>query len=295
MAVDKLTRDEYAEEIGYAIAVVFSNPELREKFKTAYKENWTPEKFEAEVRKTNWYKNNDQYAREAYIAYKTGGADAIAYQKNAEIAVQGAATAVGVRLTPKQLSQLATRYNNEGWGKPGREQLLLTALSNEITPDEEGNLYGNSGNLQDDLRDIAEANGLRYSPEFYLSAARSVAANLSTPEDWQRDIRRQAASLYPSLADKINAGVSVKDIASSYINLMAQTFEVDPDQIPLTDPFIREALGGVDDKGNPGVMGMWEFQQKLRNDPRWMQTKQATDEMSNAAHSVLKAFGIMGS
>lgn len=292
--VDKLSEAEYAKRSGYALEVIFSVPELRKMFAQAYKENWSEEKFRLEVRGTNWYKKNNEYAREAWTAYTLGGADAKAYQENARIAVQSAATQMGVRLTEKQLNQMATRYNNEGWGKSGRQQLMFTALSNELTPDPSGQMAGSSGDFQDRLEALAAANGVTFDKGFYLSAARSVNSNLSTMSDWERWVTDQAKSLYPSLADRIEGGASVKDIASSYVNTMAQTFEIDPDQISLSDPYIKQALGAVDENGNPRVMGLWEFQQKLRNDPRWMGTKQAVDEYSNTARSVLQSFGILG-
>ena len=79
-----------------------------------------------------------------------------------------------------------------------------------------------------------------------------------------------------------------------YINMMAQTFEVDPDQIDLSDPHIKEALGAVDDKGNPRVMGLGEFQDKLRDDPRWMGTKQALSAYSQMAVDFGRRFGVLG-
>lgn len=292
---DSLKAQEYAQRYGWATQVIFAKKELRDIFKEAVRDNLTDEEFEARIRGTKWYADNNEYARNAWMAYQTGGADATAYQENAKMAVQAAATQAGVRLTDKQLNQMATRYNTEGWGDPKRQQLMMNALSSEITPDEDGNLMGAAGNLQEQLMQLAAKNGVIYQPGYYISAARSVAMGLSTAEDWARDIRTAAKSLYPSLADKLDAGMDVKDVASSYISQMAQTFEVDPDQIPLSDPFIKMALGASDDKGNPRTMGLWEFQQKLRNDPRWMGTKQAVDEYSSAAHSVLQSFGMMGS
>lgn len=289
---DSLKSKEYAAKYGWATQVIFSNKEIRDLFKQAVQENWTDDEFEAQVRATAWYKNNDQYARNAWTVYQTGGADAAAYQDNAKIAVQSAATALGVRLTEKQLNQMATRYNTEGW--KDRPQFMQNALAKELTVDPDGDLLGSSGDLQESLRQLAAANGIGFSNDYYIGAARSVASNLSTAEDWARDIRQMAATLYPTLSDKINQGLNVKDLASSYINMMAQTFEVDPDQIDLSDPHIKEALGAVDDKGNPRVMGLGEFQDKLRDDPRWMGTKQALSAYSQMAVDFGRRFGVLG-
>jgi hypothetical protein len=117
--------------------------------------------------------------------------------QNAHTAVQQAATQMGAALTSQELDALSRRYIYEGWSDPKRSQLMATALSGEITfmPDERGNtsLMGESGNLQDDLRSVATANGLTYSDNWYESAAKSVAAGLKTANDWERDVREQAA------------------------------------------------------------------------------------------------------
>jgi hypothetical protein len=88
--------------------------------------------------------------------------------------------------------------------------------------------------------------------------------------------------------------VNARDLASGYINVMADTFEIMPDQVSLDDPYLRQAMTGIDDKGNPKPMGLFDFQQKLRQDPRWMNTKQAEDQISNIANDVLKMFGFVG-
>ena len=69
---------------------------------------------------------------------------------------------------------------------------------------------------------------------------------------------------------------------------------MDPEMISLDDPMIREAMGGVTADGKPSVEGLWSFQQRVRQDPRWMNTKRAADEMSSVARTVLETFGMMG-
>jgi hypothetical protein len=38
-------------------------------------------------------------------------------------------------------------------------------------------------------------------------------------------------------------------------------------------------------------MGLWDFEQQLKNDPRWMKTKQATNDIASVGMDVLRAFG----
>jgi hypothetical protein len=302
--VDRLSREEMAAQYQSAMGLIYSVPELNPLFSKAVKQQWSTQKFSAAVQNSDWYRNNNEYYRQAWAAENFGkvdgqtGADWNASMENARLAVQQTATQMGAELSPQELDALSRRYLYEGWNDPARGQLMATALSNEITfmPDERGNtsLMGESGNLQDDLRAIATANGLSYTDNWYESAAKSVAAGLKTANDWERDVREQAAGNWGVYADKIRAGANAYDLASPYINTMAKEFEMDVNSISLDDPYIRQALTGVNDKGEPAATSLWEFQKKLRSDPRWMNTAKAQNEITGVTGKVMQMFGLTG-
>ena len=263
-------------------------------FEDALNSEWTAASVKAAVQSSDWYNANTEYFRTAWAKASIGGADWTATQETARLAVQAAATAKGRTLTAAELEANTQRYIYEGWGEVGRQQLLNDALAVGLTTGTDGFMAGAAGDLQQTLKDVANRNGLPLSQGYYESAAKSVASGLTTENDWIRDLRAQAASLWPSYADKINAGVDVGDLASGYVNTMANTLEINASEISLNDPSIREALSSFDDKGNPLPMGLWDFQNKLRSDPRWMNTKQATDSISETANTVLEMFGLRG-
>lgn len=293
-APDTLSREELAKSYGYALKVIYANPDIRAIFEKALAEGWTNDKFQASLQATNWWQTNNEYARRAWTAEQMGGADWETQKQNARLRVQQAATTMGRTLTPGELATLERRFLYEGWGDSTRSQLMMQALSEGIAEAPEGKFMGGgAGDLQEQLVAEARRNGLRFSQGFYKSAAQSVASGLRTADDWRRDIREQAATRWPVFGEQIRAGVDVADLASAYVQTMAETFEIDPDSIDLTDPYIVQALAGYDEQGKPKAVGLWDFQQKLRKDPRWMNTKQATDEISTIATDVLRTFGFM--
>jgi hypothetical protein len=295
---DELSREELAAQYQSAVGIIYSVPEIKDLFEKALNEGWTPEAFKASVQNSDWYLSNDEYARTAWAQETLGGKDWETTLQNARIAVQDAALGVGADLTGDEINALARRYVYEGWNESTRQQLLQQALAEEITfvPDERGvgMLRGGAGDLQEGLRAIAQANGLSYTDNYYLSAAKSVMGGLSTANDWEREIREQAASMFPIYGDKIRAGANAYDLASPYISMMADELEIDRFGISLTDPYIRQALGGTDDQGNFTSMSLWEFQKKLRNDPRWMNTNKAQNEISSMTARVMEMFGLVG-
>lgn len=291
---DPLSREELAQDYGYALRVLEGNDELGQLFEEAYKRGDTPDKFIADLMNSTWWAENSEFARKAYVAEKMGGADWAAMLETASQQVQAEATRIGVDLTADEVSDFAKQTIAGGWDTPGRTQLLTNALSSRIGAKGGKFMQGAAGNAQEVWMRTAAANGLQFSDNWFASQAQSVAMDLMTNEDVERMIREQAASLWPTLSDKIMAGQDVTDIASGYINIMAQEFEIDPQSISLNDPMLRQAFTGVGENGEPSVEGLWAFQQRLRQDPRWMQTRQAAMEISNVSRSVMQAFGMVG-
>jgi hypothetical protein len=295
---DQLSRDELAAQYQSAVGIIYTVPELQGLFEQALDQEWSPAQMQASIQNSEWFRNNDQYARTAWARETLGGADWQANLSEARKAVQIAAAQIGSDVTDEELNALAKRYIYEGWGESTRRGMMMEALSGEITflTDQRGqtSMSGTSGTLADNLRNLARANGVSFSDNWYLSAARSVASGLSQQTDWERDVRKQAASLYPVYSQKIEQGLNVYDLASPYINTMAQELELDPNQITLNDPYIRSALGGMNDNGDFTSMGLWDFQKKLRNDPRWENTSKAQNEVTSVTGRVMQMFGLMG-
>lgn len=295
---DQLSRDELAAQYQAAVGVIYTVPELQALFEQALNEEWSPPRMQAAIQNSDWFRNNDQYARTAWAQEQIGGADWQTNLANARSAVQIAAAQMGADVTEEELNALAKRYIYEGWSDSTRRGMMANALSKEISfvRDQRGvaSMRGEAGNLANDLRNLARANGVSYSDNWYESAARSVAAGLSTADDWERDLRDRAGSLFPVYSEKISQGMNVYDLASPYINTMAEELELDPNMITLNDPYIRSALGGMNDKGDFQPMGLWDFQKKLRNDPRWENTSKAQNEITSMTGKVMQMFGLMG-
>jgi len=289
--------------------LINSDPDIARIHKQASEERWFDttigrERYKAAIQQTKWYQENNKYARAAITAFnlaKQGqGADWKTLLENARLQIEAKAAEIGAQLTPEQIKELESRYIYEGWGEDGRDVLLTRALGNSINyqPNLTGaggtSLRGLAGNVAENLRLTAINNGLAYDDQFYQSAAQSVAMGMSTQEDWSRDIRENAASLWPVFGQQIRAGVDARALASPYIQSMAQEFEINPQEITLSDPYIRSALGGFSSDGQPQATNLWEFQKKLRQDPRWMNTAKAQNEVTSVTGKVMQMFGLMG-
>ena len=295
---DQLSREELAAQYQQAVGIIYSVPELQGIFEQALNGGWSPAKMQASLQNSEWYRNNDQYARTAFAQEQIGGADWEAAQRDASTQISQMANQMGSNLTPEELAALSKKSIYEGWfQRPGGKQMIADALSKEISylPNDRGvvTMRGAAGSLSDVLKSTATANGMSYTDNWYQSAAQSVASGLTSQQDWERDIREQAAGMWPVYANKIRAGMNVFDLASPYINTMAQEFEINPNEINLNDPYIRSALTGTSAEGDPAATNLWEFQKKLRKDPRWEKTGKAQNEITSVSGRIAQMFGLM--
>jgi hypothetical protein len=210
---------------------------------------------------------------------------------------------VGAQLDDSQLAKMADSYLMFGWGKQGRQQNLDLALTGQLswkatdgtdhTFGQDFLTYGKGAAAAtiERLRNAASENGVTFDDSYYQQAARAVTAGLGTEQDYLTDITNRAATANPVFADKIKAGISVKSLASPYVQTMGRVLELDPNTIGLDDPMIKQARGQVDAKGNPVALGLWDFEKQLRQDDRFGYTKQAHDQVGNIAQSLMSMMG----
>lgn len=291
------------EDLQWVSGIVTAIPELQEVFLKhvdlgsfdAAAGQTGVQNFQNDIMDSAWWKENNQYARAAFAKKQTDPAGYAADVENATENVRQAAQNMGVTLEPAELARLAEQVIVDGWDQADRAFKLQNALAAYAErTQQQGQARGNLGLYAARFRNTATANGLQFDQGYYDSLSRSVVSGLLSEEDAEMEIRQQAATFWPSYKDKIMAGYNVRDLASSYIYTMATELEIDPQSISLDDQYIRGALTGVDEQGNPRPKGLWEFQQDLRNDPRWMNTNKAQNQITSIASDVMQMFGLVG-
>ena len=112
---------------------------------------------------------------------------------------------------------------------------------------------------------------------------------------------RILALTFPGLSKSIDSGMTVAQAASPYVTSYAKILEQPIDSSSqasqyLQDPVVKKALQYQNPQeqkqGTPGIMPMYQFEQTLRQDPRWMKTNNARDQLGSAAYHVLSDFGL---
>lgn len=146
---------------------------------------------------------------------------------------------------------------------------------------------GNLGIVYTKLKNAYFENGI---PVSIKSLGQSVAASLANPDKLNAEInliQLQAKTYFPALADKIDAGYSVKQLLNPYLQTRANVLEEDPDSIDI------KSLQGIA-KDPKGLMNLYDYEVSLRNDPKWRFTKNAQNTLGSLANSLGKMFGVIG-
>ena len=136
----------------------------------------------------------------------------------------------------------------------------------------QGTLKGTTGAALQQLRQAATSNGFDLETKYAGQIdgwLQQIAAGKSV-NDFKQIIRDDAGKAQPKyVQDLLRSGYDLDGVYGNYINLMAQTFNIDPNTIKLNDPILMSIFT---DKGG---MTFNDFSAKLRADARFEGTPAA--------------------
>ena len=289
----EFTSDDLAQRYGFTLALLNSDPELRKTFRRAVQEGWTADKFIAQMRDTDWFQKNSEQWRNAQVLMTTDPGEWKSRQKQVSSQLQDAAATMGAVVSPKVLKSLTESALMFGWNDAQQRNVLAGYVKATTSGPLTGQYIGNAGRTYDQLRQTALRNGYTIPKGKADQWIKSIASGDSTVEDWQDFIRRQTASTFPGFKDELMAGADLDDLASPYMERMAQMLELNPNTVKLSDPTIRKALAGTRDPKTGKVLAstVYDFEDTLRKDPRWMKTNNAHEQVLGMGRSVLQQFG----
>lgn len=289
-ATPKLSSAELAEQYGFVSSFLNSNKELKNLFQDAVAGGWSADKFQAKLRNTKWWKTHSKDEREWLLQLKADPATAKQEMSQAKVKIKQLANQMGMIMTKdiqKYLDKAAYNMVALGWN----ESQLRYYLGQYVSFKGE-TLQGEGGEAINEMREYAYSMGVQLGDTWYTDRARNVLRGVATIQDYKSEIMNKAKAAFPQWTKQIEAGQSVADIASPYMQSMAQILELPQGSVNLFDTTIKKALNYT----NPGTLQkeakpLWQFENELRADPRWKKTKNAQDSLFQVGHQVLADFG----
>ena len=275
------------------LAFLLNNPEVGPLLRKAVDPNstYSPGRFQAELMQTGWWKRSSQSAREYEILSHT---DPGTFKQNIntyKTAVRQRARQMGVALTDKEVVWLANSMLRLGQQPDGPE---LGAGLVKIRK------YGASRQREGSIRTYARGAQGRAQSAYMLrmstgSAERWgnwMALGEKSQDDLEQYLRRQAAAKYPWLAKSINGGQTMADLFSEHVSTIAETLELDPNSINLTDSKWSKVLNYRDRyTGERRSMTTGEAGYLARQDTRFWRTAAGREADAQGANMILNMFG----
>lgn len=284
----KINKKVLAEQFGFALAVLNSDPELKKLFERAVAKQYTPDRFIAELRGTKWYKKNGDAWRKATIQKESDPATYKANVEQVRTRLSMVAAELGAVVSQAQLAKMAEQSYMFGWD----DNQVRATMSGYIKYTD-GRLLGQAGQYETELRDYAAAMGVRISNKAIRNYARSAIGGESTIDDAKSALRETAISAFPHLADRLRQGETVEQIADPYRQTMANLLELSPTEVTLNDPTVKKALQHQAPDGRVSLRTLYDFENDLRQDSRWLKTKNAQDAGMSAVQRVLSDMGVI--
>ena len=236
--------------------------------------------------RTDWFKTNGVEITKRLAQEKSSPGNFTRLVSDAAADIKAQANALGFQLDDAEVTAIARDSYIYGNAYNSNKVIQKIVGAGDITG-------GQAMNTVDALKAHSADMGVYYDDKWYTDAARSIAENNSTADDWKRTINDVAKSKYASFADQIDAGQTVKQVASPYINSMSQILELPPNTISLSDPTINKALTNLTADSKPALQPLWQFETSLRKDPRWGATKNARDAVDSFSRKILSDFGLV--
>ncbi len=252
-------------------------------------ETWEPARFVAELRKTKWFQKHSEAARNATILRTTDPATWKAKTNQAAAVVKDMAVKMGAQLSDETLRRIVNNVLTFGWN----DAQIQDTLAGSIKMGSQDTYGGQAAVNAESLRALAQNNGVKIGD----AQLRQWLVRIGAGEDiagFEQYVRNMAKSAFPGFEKELDAGMNVRDLADPYVQQMAQTLELSPDSLDLFDPTIRKALQTTDPTtGKLVAKPIWQFEQDLKQDPRWLQTNNARETLDHTTRNILNMWGVV--
>lgn len=289
-------QQDMASRYGWALSVLRSNPELSRLFDRAVQGNYNSQRFVAELRNTSWYKTRGETARQNEVLkgadpgeYNRRMAQTKASVADAYLAMYGQAPSAALL---DSMSRTAFTY-----GYSDAEVHDLIGKSFNVAQQMKNGIGGTLGEAERQIRQSIEDYGLDMGEPWIARQLNYIATGRTDTTATANYLQKQAISKYGAYKEELENGMTMKDIAEPFRQLMAKTLELSDKSLSIADPSIQKALsyretakGGK--PGGPAQMPLWQFESQLKSDKRWLGTQNAQDSVMAAGRKVLADWGL---
>ena len=319
MAADKLSMAMLQKMYGITAAVINNDPSLLAALNKILGADGgpmitDPALQEAIVKGTSWYRDQTDTQRQFDFAKATNpGQFAADLQKNASNIVKQFAS-MGLPISASEAIEYANNMMKQAIIKDGKvvrfdqdylNKLMADSIKFVKTNSIDGRVVytGLAGKLETmagKLYSMARDYGFQQTTsnasfdKWFEASMKGLVAGTLNPEDVDNDLQARAKSFAPGLARFIDQGQTLREAADPWLKALADTWEMDIDQIDLNDDYVQRAINVQDKDGNFTTMNLYDTKKLGRRSAKWDDTQTAKEEKTSIASRILKDFGFLG-
>ena len=124
-------------------------------------------------------------------------------------------------------------------------------------------------------------------------AAKQIAMGKKDIKQYTVELQQIARKEYPQFADRfaLDPTLTTYDIATPVINMLAKTWQKDPKEIAMDNPYVMSYLNFAGPDGKGKQPSYYDMLLKAKNDPQYELTEKANEDARDAAVGLARAFG----
>lgn len=284
----RMDGQELAETYGLSMAFFQSEPELMGLLTQAVDGQWSPERWTAALKNTDYWKNNSETQRQLRLMETSDPATFKANMSATTEQMRLAATKLGAVISDGQLTEAARMAMASGWDQAKIENYL----GQYIDFTDQHVLGGQAGAHYRAIAQLAYRNGVTMDDQAMKNQAAYIARGITTYEDALNQVRQTAAGSFPGFAQQILAGQNMDDIAQPYVQMMSRELGQPYTALNVFTPEIRNALNRRDQQGGVAPMSLTDFQSTLRGSTAWRNSTSGINQTLDIGNQVLRSLGL---
>jgi hypothetical protein len=265
-------------------------PEIAQVLQMATESGMQPPELLSRLQTTQWWTSHNDTQRQWFLLNHTDPASAAQALMGQLGEVQRAAAKFGINVSPHILTGLATNALANGWTDEQIVESLvkLQAESGDAPSGMLGATYDQVQKLSNDYMVPMSDRGLTFH-------MRQLALGKETIEGLESYLRDQAKSLFrdDGIHKALDSGMTMREYADPYVQLAAQTLNINPADIDMGKNRWRRALQFSLPDGTKRAMSLDEWGSELRTNKQYGfdHTNQAVDQAAQFSNELLKKFG----
>lgn len=260
-------------------------PLLRQDMATPF----TDAEWERRLHQTRWWKENSSSSRAWQMTLNNDPASAKETIGQQAANIQRIAASLGIELPQLAILGYADQVMRFAWSDDQLRRAIMAGV--KLT----GNDKGKAGLGEQQIRSMAEDYGIRLSDKAVADYQTKVMSGLLDQETLQGDFAARAQTMFPSIADSIKRGHTVRQVLDPYLDSASQILGKDAAAMfNVSDPKWLRPIQDRDPQGGKlSQMSMADWNAMVMKDTRYGydQTTNARNDAFALSQALMSTFG----